>query len=69
MTTVTEAVVEQSALEWLVTLGWSVAHGPYIAPTTPNTEHRDSLLPRLVDKAFLRDPRAITPTDVLIHEV
>ena len=35
MTTITEADVEQAALDWLVGLGWQVAHGPDIAPTRP----------------------------------
>ena len=38
MDTITEAVVEEAALAWLVDLGWSVAHGPDIAPDTPNAE-------------------------------
>ena len=58
--TLSEADVEQIALEWLDGLGWRVAHGPDIAPGTPNAERsdyrqvalerrlRDSLLPRLV---------------------
>ena len=41
MTTLTEADVEQAALDWLSALGWQVAHGPDIAPETPNAE-RDS---------------------------
>ncbi|MCE2457901.1 MAG: hypothetical protein J4G14_08810 [Dehalococcoidia bacterium] len=41
MTTLSEADVEQAAL------GWSVAHGPGIAPDTPNAE-RDSY-----DQVFL----------------
>ena len=32
MTTITEADVEQAAIEWLSALGWQVAHGPDIAP-------------------------------------
>ena len=32
MTTITEADVESATLDWLVTLGWQVAHGPDIAP-------------------------------------
>ena len=32
MTTITEADVEQAALDWLSGLGWGVAHGPDIAP-------------------------------------
>ena len=38
MTTLTEADVEQAALEWLAGIGWQVAHGPDIAPDTPNAE-------------------------------
>ena len=41
MTTITEADVEQAALEWLSALGWKVAHGPDIAPDTPNVERTD----------------------------
>ena len=32
MTTFTESVVEQAALAWLESLGWTVKHGPEIAP-------------------------------------
>ena len=38
MTTLTEADVEQAALDWLSALGWQVAHGPDIAPGMPNAE-------------------------------
>ena len=38
MTTITEADVEEAALAWLADLGWMVAHGPDIAPDTPNAE-------------------------------
>ena len=41
MTTLTEADVEQAALEWLAGLGWRVAHGPDIAPGTPDAERDD----------------------------
>ena len=41
MTTLTEAEVEQAALDWLPVLGWQVAHGPDIAPGTPNAERDD----------------------------
>ena len=41
MTTITEAEVEQVALDWLSGLGWAVAHGPDIAPGTPNAERDD----------------------------
>ena len=41
MTTLTEADVEQAALEWLRDLGWQLAHGPNIAPETPAAERDD----------------------------
>jgi len=34
----TESEVEQAALAWLAGLGWTVAHGPEIAPETPAAE-------------------------------
>ena len=37
----TESEVEDAALEWLEDLGWSVVHGPSIAPDTPNAERSD----------------------------
>ena len=41
MTTLTEADVEQAALDWLAALGWQTAHGPDIAPDTPAAERGD----------------------------
>ena len=41
MTTITEADVEQAALDWLQALGWSVVHGPEIAPDMPTAERSD----------------------------
>ena len=41
MTTITEADVEQATLDWLAGLGWAVAHGPDIAPDTPNAQRND----------------------------
>ena len=38
---ITESVVEDAALDWLESLGWNVAHGPDIAPDTPNAERID----------------------------
>ena len=37
----TESDVEEAALDWLADLGWSVAHGPDIAPDTPYAERVD----------------------------
>ena len=41
MTRLTEADVEQAALGWLRGIGWSLAHGPDIAPDAPNAERDD----------------------------
>ena len=41
MTTITESTVEQAALGWLAEIGWSVGHGPDIAPTAPAAERAD----------------------------
>ena len=41
MTSITEADVEQAALDWLSALGWEVAYGPDIAPGMPNAERTD----------------------------
>ena len=38
MTTITEADVEQAALDWLAALGWNVSHGSGVAPDTPDAE-------------------------------
>ena len=35
---VKESVVEQAGLAWLENCGWTVAHGPNIAPDAPDTE-------------------------------
>ena len=37
----TESTVEDAALTWLETLGWSISHGPDIAPDASNTERSD----------------------------
>ena len=34
----TESEVEEAALAWLAAIGWSIAHGPDIAPETPGAE-------------------------------
>ena len=38
MTTLSEADVEQVALDWLNRIGWAVTHGPDIAPDAPTPE-------------------------------
>ena len=70
MTTVTiftESTVEEAALAWLESLGWSIAHGPDIAPDTPSAERSDYgavvLERRLRDTLALLNPNL--PTEVL----
>ena len=41
MTTLSEADIEQVALDWLTDLGWRTAHGPDIGPDGPNAERSD----------------------------
>ena len=41
MTTIAESTVEDAALAWLESLGWSITHGPDIAPDTPGAERSD----------------------------
>ena len=41
MTSITEPEVEAAALEWLEGIGWTVAHGPDLAPDSPGTERND----------------------------
>ncbi len=38
MTVVTESAIEEAALDWFEELGWSVLHGPDIAPDEPASE-------------------------------
>ena len=67
MTTLTEADVEQAALAWLDNLGWSVAHGPDIAPGTPDAQRTDysdvMLAQRLRDALARLNP--VLPPDAL----
>ena len=57
MTTITEADVERAALDWLSSLGWQLAHGPDIAPDTPNSERDD-----YGQIALVRRPRRAAPS-------
>ena len=41
MATLTEADVEEAALEWLAALGWQTAHGPDVGPGAPGEERAD----------------------------
>ena len=60
MTTLTEAEIEQAALDWLSGLGWQTAYGPDIAPDTPDAERSDFtqvvLEERLRDALFNLNP-------------
>ena len=56
MSAFTESVVEQAALAWLESLGWSVAHGPDIAPDTPGAERAN--YSQVVLEGRLRDALA-----------
>jgi len=38
---ISESEVEDAALEWLAGLGWSVVHGPDLAPDAPGAERAD----------------------------
>ncbi|MCG3133385.1 MAG: hypothetical protein HMLKMBBP_00542 [Planctomycetes bacterium] len=62
-----ESVVEEAALAWLESAGWRVAHGPDIAPDTPNAErdsYEDVVLARRLRNALARlNPRL--PTDAI----
>jgi len=58
---VTESVVEQATLAWLESLGWSVKHGPDIAPDMLGAERPD--YGRVVLEQRLRDaPARLNPT-------
>ena len=65
MTTLTEAVVEQAALDWLSGLGWQGVHGPNIAPDTPDAEREDYgqvvLEQRLQDALATLNPQLPAP--------
>lgn len=59
MARVTESVVEEAALAWLEVLGYTVLHGPEIAPGKPGAErsdanYRDVLLEGRLRQALVR---------------
>ena len=58
----TESVVEDAALNWLAGVGWSVAHGPDIAPDTPGAERAD--YEQVVLEQRLRDALALLNHDL-----
>ena len=67
MSTLTEADVEQAAIDWLRGLRWQIAHGPDIAPGTLNAERADYdqvvLVSRLRDALATLNPGL--PADAL----
>ena len=67
MSRFSESDVEEAALAWLESLGWSIAHGPNIAPDTPGAERSDYgavvLERRLRDTLALLNPNL--PTEAL----
>ena len=66
MTGLAESDVEEAALAWLEAIGWSVLHGPDIAPDTPNAERFDYgdvvLTQRLRDALARLNPNLPAPT-------
>lgn len=76
MSVISEESVEDTALEWLASLGWSVAHGPSISPpdaSTPGSErtsYRDVVLAGRLREAIARLNPQIPPAardDALRH--
>ena len=62
MTTITEADVEQAALDWLAGVGWGVAHGLDIAPDALGAERAD--YGQVVLERRLRDALAALNPDL-----
>ena len=63
----TEWEVEEAALVWLAAMGWNIAHGPDIAPETPQAEratYSDVVLEKRLRDALVRFNPAL-PTDAL----
>ena len=59
----TESVVEEAALAWLESLGWTVLHGPQIAVGEPGAERSDPYYQDVVLEHRLRDALArLNPT-------
>ena len=63
MTVLTEAVVEDAALAWLESLGWTIAHGPDIA-TEERTDYGQVILEQRLRNALAR-LNPLLPTDAL----
>jgi type I restriction enzyme R subunit len=50
MTGISEDILEQTCLEWLAELGWTVLHGPNLAPDMPGQERDDYRQVFLLDR-------------------
>lgn len=66
MSTFSESIVEDAALEWLAGLGYSVLHGPDLAVGMPGAErndpgYRDVILERRLRDALVRLNPALPP--------
>src|SRR5437867_4230728 len=64
---VSESVIEQAALAWLESLGWSIKHGPDIAPDTLAAErsnYREVVLVRRLRDALERLNPELPPAAV-----
>ena len=64
LNTFTESVVEQAALAWLESLGWTVKHGPEIAPGEFAAERNDYaqvMLAERLRQALARHNPALPP--------
>jgi hypothetical protein len=60
----TESIIEQAALAWLERLGWTVKHGPEIAPGELAAERGDfgqAVLTQRLRDALARMPSASSP--------
>jgi len=56
MTAFTESIVEEAALDWLVALDGSIAHGPEIAPDQPGAGRSPNSAPARCNLAHSRMP-------------
>ena len=67
MTTgISESVVEDAALEWFKTLGYSVLHGPEIAPGEPGAE-RGSYQKVVLGRGMKKTIIALNPQPLQKH--
>lgn len=60
-----ESIVEEAALAWLESVGWSVRHGLTLAPDTPTAERSD--YGKVVLEQRLRDALARLNPDLPVE--